>query len=419
MENSAQNLIAPGSLDSSFGFLGNANYFRPGTQLMTIVGLRPQGEILFVGYQSENNQLSFELAQLNEHGHPDTSFGEGDTGNLLGTFMTGSEASGTGAQILKDGKIMLLGLHIVRGQPNQLALARFLEKGQLDETFGDKGVVVIPNVPNARLDSPYQPLLSEQKNNPTTLSNPRSNIVIDPDGKIIIVRNVLLMRRENNGEPDLSFNQTGHLVLEETAINAIAVSDDRKITIAGSDSEGAILARFNADGSPDLGFGYNGRVSFGVGYPSSATCLFIHDDGRIFAAGVSDMDTSDVWGNGRRGLIAAFSANGRLDPAFNNGAPLVSEFESLGSNGWWDIGGTPDEIVVVGEAGERSREGGLIARYLGNGSLDTIFGNGAGYVRRTFPGLRGLWESGLVQPDRRIVVTGDTPQNIVSRYLGT
>ncbi|NWB85403.1 hypothetical protein [Pseudomonas gingeri] len=384
---------------------------------MSIAGLRPRGEILFVGTHLENNQLSFQLAQLTNLGRLDPSFGPDGTGSLLGVFKTGSEATATGAQILKDGKILLAGHHRSFAGESRIALARFLENGAPDESFGNKGSVILPRLTDAPPNLP-QDHLSTLRNRRTLLSHPRSNIVVDPDEKIIIGQNALLLRLEKNGEIDHSFNQTGHLN-PNTVINAVAVSADRKITIAGVDSEGANLARFNVDGSPDLDFGHGGRTSFGVGYPSAAISLSLHDDGRIFATGVSDMDPGDIWGAGLRGLLAAFTANGRLDPAFNNGAPLVSDFGITDGMGWFDIGGTPDEIVVVGYAGLLSRESGLIARYLANGNLDTTFGNGSGYVRRFFPGSRGVWESVIVQPDKGIVVTGDTPRNVVSRYLGT
>ncbi|WP_414893358.1 hypothetical protein [Pseudomonas sp. IT-232MI5] len=50
-------------IDATFGNQGYADSFAPGSQALSIAGLRPDGKILLVGQTFVDGKVSFHLAQ--------------------------------------------------------------------------------------------------------------------------------------------------------------------------------------------------------------------------------------------------------------------------------------------------------------------------------------------------------------------
>jgi uncharacterized delta-60 repeat protein len=120
--------------------------------------------------------------------------------------------------------------------------------------------------------------------------------------------------------------------------------------------------------------------------------------------------------------VARFDTAGNLDPTFGiGGTTLAWPSGGLG----WDqairAAVQPDgEIVVAG--GTSQATGFYVGRFTTAGALDPTFGNGG--VVRTVIGAGNQMRDMLLQPDGKIVVSGDASLNVttddfgLARYLG-
>jgi uncharacterized delta-60 repeat protein len=98
--------------------------------------------------------------------------------------------------------------------------------------------------------------------------------------------------------------------------------------------------------------------------------------------------------------VAAPPLAGSLDSSFGNGGIV-----SLGSSAGGIAVQSDGKIVVAGE----SPSGGLLARYLPNGSLDPSFGDGGSVQTPVEHWSYGSALGVAVQPDGKIVVAGSSP----------
>lgn len=389
-------------LDPSFGQAGVAYQFSAGSDPLQIVSRRPDEKLLLAGGVYWEGHQDFQLVQLLEDGSRDPDFA--DDGILKGGFKVGSRASLHGAQLYKDGKILVIGTH--RDDIEYLAFARFLENGKPDYTFGDGGLVL----------NPYPTHLSNlavSTRPHRSMTQPTSNTAIGPNGEIIMAGWMSIFRYDPDGKLDLSFNGSGSINVD-FVIHAVGASADGAITVVGSSSVGfspqneGIVARFKADGTPDNSFGTSGITRIRIDEADTVfSGLLLREDGSTFVTGSLDRTPNDVWGNGRRGVLAAFNGNGWPNLVFNGGKAVVSELPSSAANAWSDIGGDPAHgIVVVGLSGARSRESTLIARYEATGKLDITFGD-EGFLNTRFGKDYEFWKSVVVQPDQKIIASGD------------
>lgn len=164
------------------------------------------------------------------------------------------------------------------------------------------------------------------------------------------------------------------------------------------------FAQFPAPGRPDWSFGRRGIVStFGMGTLSySLRDVIFQPDGKIVAIGWE-------WNNNGSGtpykfLLIRYNTNGNLDQGFGNGGVAAIAFDQYARA----VSGVvqPDgKIVVAGE----SRGDFLVARYLSDGTLDASFGTG-GFVHTDTARFEEMAYEGagkiFLLPDEKIVVAG-------------
>jgi uncharacterized delta-60 repeat protein len=189
------------------------------------------------------------------------------------------------------------------------------------------------------------------------------------------------------GALDTTFGGTGMLLGPAGESNAVAVQPDLKVVVAGATSSNGIsrftIARYNSDGGLDTTFG-NG----GIATPALTTTMGAYayavaiqpTDGKIVVAGHdwvagSKKGTSvDDW------AIVRLNTNGTLDTTFGGGKGYV--LTSFGapvstSQVASAIAIQPDgKIVAAGQATVNGSGGVALARYNADGSLDTSFGTG-------------------------------------------
>lgn len=178
------------------------------------------------------------------------------------------------------------------------------EAGTLDPTFGTNGIVVTD------LGGP---------------SDTGSNIVLQPDGKIVIAgsaeldsnfpgfRTPVIVRYNPDGTLDNTFGTSGRVIAVLRGSTRIALQTDGKLILGGSMNGGLALARYTSTGRPDNAFGTNGIAI--AGEDGNFSLLFgdlaIQSDGKIVVVG-----TQETGGHTYPGLIARFNENGTLDEDF-------------------------------------------------------------------------------------------------------
>ncbi|MGO9920897.1 MAG: delta-60 repeat domain-containing protein [Isosphaeraceae bacterium] len=204
----------------------------------------------------------------------------------------------------------------------------------------------------------------------------------------------------NAGAPDPSFGGTGIVDTVVTTVGngsqsyGVAVQPDLKVVVVGQSLAGGVsvgdqitVVRYNADGSLDTTFGSNGIVFLPISTvsvnPTDPSAAAIQPNGDILIA-------SDVYVSGtKKGKIGddwalvRLDPNGSLDTTFGAGKGYVTTaFYNANS---YSGSVYPHaiqiqsngQIVVAGAAATTSDVAALgIVRYNANGSLDTSFGNG-------------------------------------------
>lgn len=234
-------------------------------------------------------------------------------------------------------------------------------------------------------------------------------VYVQPDDKFIVAANCneqwSLLRYLPNGTPDLSFGKSGRITTDYGGNGLLTIQTDGKVVAAF----GLRLTRFHTNGAIDTSFGINGVADvFGT---SDENNQFLHialqQDDKIVVGGVRN----------RQPLLARYTSDGNLDTTFSGqGFHLLEinddEQADYGTNHWGDLAIQPDGKIVVGRTAKRLVDpfyqtydyDALLARYDGNGSLDSSFGNGG--LLNYGPTSDDFYFSALgIQPDSKILVS--------------
>jgi len=269
-------------------------------------------------------------------------------GGYVGTDIQGNHeydfASALAVQA--DGKILVGGLTRGIGGPptNAFALVRYKPSGQLDRSFGRRGVV-ITKVSSTQSDAIY-------------------GLAVQPDGKIIGAgssgADIALARYDESGELDTSFGMEGivttRIGTRLSQANAVAVQPDGKIVVCGTTSypdPNFMVARYNADGSLDSTFGEGGvALSHLGGRSNEANALILQENGRILLAGTKDF---------AKLALVRYTTQGTLDQSFGTGGIVFTKISwstvangiALQSSGRIVVGGSCGgaggrDVVLVG-----------------------------------------------------------------------
>ncbi|MGI9145108.1 MAG: delta-60 repeat domain-containing protein [Chloroflexota bacterium] len=326
-------------------------------------------------------------------------------------------AAGLAALVLWSGATLL------HAHDSGMGLVRYNPDGSLDAGFGGGGVVAERTVQGG---------LSPEA------------AVIQTDGKIVLAGTTSdlatagvgfgLVRYNSDGTLDSRFG-TGGRVLTRIGVataeaHALALQSDGCLLVAGSGFVGPSttsnfgLARYTQDGSLDQAFGSGGGavLTAVAGGGAEARAIALQPDGRIVLAGTTfgSGTTNDAL------ALVRYNADGSLDSNFGSGGSVTTAF---------DIGGTaagsgpfraaavliqPDgKLVAVGTLGGHLGAFAL-ARYLGTGDLDPVFGVGGRVITQREANTQAY--AAALQPDGMIVVAGgvgtgtDSVAFALSRY---
>jgi uncharacterized delta-60 repeat protein len=368
---------AAGEVDTTFGVNGIVLVSLPSPWVSSAVVRRSGGRIVYVGTVMKPANLgglhdcvSGLLAGFNADGSADPSFGRGGvvaSGEILAkpVDMLAGRCLRT-AIVQRDDKVVVFGTgrDTTTGTDTSFAL-RLTARGDVDPTFGASGYSPIETGD----EWPWAAALQNDGKTIVTLvaSQPR----------------LTLLRLNADGSRDTSFGSNGRAVVPLAGSfglagqpTAVALQRDGKIVVAASWVEASMgslieairLARLLPDGSLDPSFGVGGiaggdlREQY-VGVPS----LAIQADGRIVVA--TSLGTRETFG------LARYRADGSLDTTFGTGGLVTTAFPGYDQAAVTDLEVTPSgKLVVAGYAARPSNAEGVVARYLGDGSLDAAFG---------------------------------------------
>jgi uncharacterized delta-60 repeat protein len=339
---------AAGDLDPRFGSGGKVDL----ECCSSAFAIRPDGGIVLAG-SADDEDPYFALSRLTASGAVDTGFG--DQGITARADIPSDHASVV--TLRPDGTILAAGL----GPGPRIVVARFDERGALDDAFGEHGVATKEVDP---------------------IDDGLRGIVVQPDGTIVVLVSVgavgpddyecLLAAFGPNGESADAF-ENGGLVTTNLLCEALAVQGDGAAVLQGHPFFDSGVTLFDASGESIL------TIPLDLGpFTERFAALLVQPDGKVVAGGGKGV------GEAAGGLDTIFDAavvrakpNGTLDASFGqSGVATV------------DLGGSPDDsetvqlvalqangkIVAAGEAAEP-----FLARLTAAGLPDESFGD-AGIV---------------------------------------
>jgi uncharacterized delta-60 repeat protein len=343
-----------GSLDARFGNGGKVVASAAGLASAAHgVVIQPDGKILVAGSAGPAGSEELALARFNLDGSLDATFGTG--GTVLTSF--GGEASATSLALQTDGKIVVAGSFQpgANSSASDFALARYAPNGALDTTFGTGGK------------------LTTKIGDFDAAAN---QVLVQADGKIVAAGhtstsggffNFVLVRYNNDGSLDSSFNGTGIVTTnfgQLDDIHGLALQADGKLIAVGSYFTGSkvdlALARYNPDGSLDSSFGSAGKVTTDLGgVNQSAQSVVIQADGKLLVAGVYAPNGASQF------FLARYQSDGTLDEGFGANGLVLTAFDPSANSGAAGLVQLVDGTFV---AGGTATDHFALARYWGDNS---------------------------------------------------
>jgi len=351
----------PGSLNPQFnGGTVNTTFDPSGAQAEDLV-VQSDGKVVAAGLAYDAGIPHFALARYLTDGSLDASFGNG--GKVITLIQNGSWAHAIALQT--NGKILVAGM-TENGTSSSFAIARYLENGMLDNTFGNGGIVI------------------------TSFANASSEIYdlkVLSDGKIVAGGRVdhgfdmdfALARYLPDGSPDLTFSG-GQVVFPVGPGNdfaqSVEVQPDGKILLAGTAFNGInnnmALTRFTHEGMPDLSFGTGGKVITAVGATESfGFDIALQPDGKILFTG----HTYNVLPYRIDVALVRYTNMGLQDPTFGINGVVVTDVANTNDDGVGVAVQNDGKIIVAGHTTNDGFKDFLLIRYLSNGVTDVDFGS--------------------------------------------
>jgi uncharacterized delta-60 repeat protein len=398
------------------------------------IALQGDGKILVVGsgfYPTRGSVII--LTRLNSDGTLDTGFGAAN-----GVVVTLNAGGGTDVALQPDGKILVAGCaSLCESTKVQFAVARYLENGDLDRSFG--GGDGIATVALGQATTSF-------------VQGENRSIALQSDGKILVAGythdgrtyDFAIVRFNADGTLDTGFGGGNGVVISPIGSDGdvaydLALQQDGKIVVVGTGEVGTdtacAVARYTTDGSLDVTFGGgDGTVLVVPSRNFDAQCAAVEvlPGGKILAAGratdgwSSTFEYEDV-------ALFRFNSDGSLDSSFIGAGgscpisnptcrPIGVVFTPIGDR-TSDFGTDlklleNNKVLVVGGA-NAANSSAVLVRYNGDGTLDPTFGGGDGIVTTNITARADWAEAVAVQVDGKYVVAADVvpgAELLVVRY---
>jgi uncharacterized delta-60 repeat protein len=208
-------------------------------------------------------------------------------------------------------------------------------KGELDESFGEGGIVVDHNAAGGKGN------------------DVGNSIYVDKKGRIYVTgyswnrngdKDMVIWRYNEEGKLDKTFGEGGIVVYNGAAGgkgydygNSIYVDNKGRVYVTGSSDNkngdlDMVIWRYNGDGSIDKTFGEGGIVvdnsAAGGKRYDKGNSIYVDKKGRIYVTGVSDNRNGDL-----EMVIWRYNEEGKLDKTFGEGGIVVHD-KAAGGKGW-------------------------------------------------------------------------------------
>ncbi len=373
-----------GSLDSGFGTNGVATapftgYSRDARTLV----LQPDGAILAAGWTSDCGWTYCPaLVRFTPSGAPDLGFGTGSKVLLPAT----QDQMLMGVVVQPDGRIVVGGFSVYGGE---LVVARLLQNGQFDPTFGTSGIVRL--TPDA--------------------SAAAYSLRLQPDGKILFAGNgsgnVIVVRLNTDGSRDATFGVNGLAYVDAGGNDfgySLAVLSSGRLVVVGRTSaypgDDVLLLRLTSAGTLDPTFGTGGIVKTDLGSTSeNARALVAKPDGRLVVTGPSVQ-------NNTKTFVARYLDDGQLDAPYGVGGRILTSFGEADDGRGLTLSG--DTVVVAGSSVQQGQRKAALFGYTPSGALNPMFTSARSSTRRlSDPVYHDLVASALaVTPQGRAILGG-------------
>jgi uncharacterized delta-60 repeat protein len=237
-------------------------------------------------------------------------------------------------------------------------------------------------------------------------------IALQNDGKIVVVgtdaTRFVVARYTSAGALDTAGFGGGAGYVTTTIGDAaeghdVAIQADGSIVVAGTVTYGArtyfAVARYQTNGQLDTTFNSTGIVTstLSTGVSDAAHAVAIDNNNKILVAGTVDRDFG----------VVRYTSAGALDNGFGTGGLATVDFAGSNDEGWDMITHSDNKILVAGFADTGSSDDFGLARFTPAGNLDTTFGGGDGIVSTDFGGQSIDQALGIdLQADGRIILAG-------------
>jgi uncharacterized delta-60 repeat protein len=397
-----------GQLDTGFASHGQAQvYFADSLSSITNgIAIDSSGRLLVVAKVGMAHGSRFGLARLLEDGSADLSFGK--QGSVIGEFEPGFDAMGGKVQVLADGRILIVGLHYENAHRTLPALAMFDSRGQPVQEFGDNGrcVVRLPGNLSHGVRDAWLP--------PGVPGAEACDINVQEDGRILLVANHhfeladhagILIRLNPKGVLDPSFNGRGFVIVRHLLMNTW-------LSTLKLQRDGRILVGGSID-FPEEGLlaRYHSDGSLDESFAVDGFMSLKAQDRSAQISQIVQHHNGDIhcFGSSRdpmHCLALKVHSNGRPDIHCNDGLPHLLEIGRCGSQ-WTAAHMAPDGSVLTAGATIGGVEADfIVARYQPDGQLDPHFGDRTGWVRTRLGRSLDTATSVVVQDNGHIVVGG-------------
>ncbi|MBP6732200.1 MAG: T9SS type A sorting domain-containing protein, partial [Chitinophagales bacterium] len=219
----------------------------------------------------------------------------------------------TAVDLQADGKIIVAGFSEMLSSFQNVVL-RINTNGKIDSTFGVNGLTNVPVMGLTKME-------------------------VQPDDKIVVagimVPNTALVRLNADGTTDSTFGTNGLVqqsISTRDECQALALQADGKILVGGRSYKADALsrtsftlARLNTNGTPDSTFSNNGLLTHTVGGTNlgrrhdEILAIAQQPDGKIVVAGKTIIKGL----NDDAMVLARFTSDGLIDPAFNDSGEVI------------------------------------------------------------------------------------------------
>lgn len=310
------------------------------------------GNLTWSMAQNSNNQIYFThnenignginvtesyVSKLTANGTLDQTFGNNGKVQLPNNSYLNE------AKIQSDGKLVVFGFT----NTEAAAISRILSNGQLDNSFGTNGTVVIPSLVTDQNYASYGIILQNDKILVHAIKYAENN-----------QSQHIIFRLTTNGSLDNTFGNNGYVTTQGSPAGRTFVRMDNQSNIICFSSNSGFIQKFNSNGQPITTFGNNGIVPLldanGYGY-GSTSAVFVDSNNKILFSLSSEDKLLRINPDGN--LDNTFNYNVNTNSGLNGGAWIQSIAEKEGS-------------YYLGGAGNSTN---LISKLTQNGSVDPIF----------------------------------------------